>query len=52
MSGLFPQTGKLVNSKERRRYDSIWVSTAANGKTIFKTHNADYVSATGAKEYK
>jgi hypothetical protein len=46
------KTGKLENSKERGRYDCVYRSTAAHGKTIFWRYTADYVKATGAKEYK
>jgi len=46
------KTGQEVNSKERGRYDHVFVSTAAHGKTIFWKFNPDYIRATGAKAYK
>ncbi|GAA7758996.1 MULTISPECIES: hypothetical protein [Cupriavidus] len=46
------RTGKIVDGAERGRYDSVWVSTAAHGSTIFWTLNPDYVKATGAKAYR
>jgi len=46
------RTGKIENSKERGRFDSVYRSTAAYGKTIFWRYTPDYVKATGAKEYK
>lgn len=46
------KTGKIVNTKERGRYDSVWISTAAHGSTVFWTHNPDYVKATGCLPYK
>lgn len=46
------KTGETVDGTERGRYDAIYVSTAAQGKTIFWRYNPDYVKATGAKEYK
>jgi hypothetical protein len=46
------RTGETVDGAERGRYDSIYVSTAARGKTIFWRYNPAYVKATGAKEYK
>jgi hypothetical protein len=46
------KTGETVDGTERGRYDTIYVSTGACGKTIFWRYNPDYVKATGAKEYK
>lgn len=46
------KTGKIENSKERGRFDCVYRSTAAHGKTIFWRYTQDYVKATGAKEYK
>lgn len=46
------RTGKLVDSKERGRYEAVWVSTAAQGKTLFWKHDPAYLKATGGKEYK
>lgn len=46
------KTGETVDGTERGRYDTIYISTAARGKTIFWRYNPDYVKATGAKEYK
>ena len=46
------KTQKLVNSKERGSYNYVWCSTAAYGKTIFWTHDADYLKATGGKAYR
>lgn len=47
-----PKTGELENTKERGRYDCVYRSTAAHGKTIFWRYTPEYVSATGGKEYK
>lgn len=44
--------GHLVQGKERGRYSTIWVSTAAHGSTIFWTHDADYLAAEGLPAYK
>jgi hypothetical protein len=41
-----------VDSVERGRYDTVYVSTAAKGKTVFWKYNPDFVRASGAKEYK
>ncbi|MCB5194995.1 hypothetical protein [Deefgea salmonis] len=46
------KTGKEVNSKVRGSFQFVWVSTAAYGKTIFWTHDADYLIATGGKAYR
>jgi hypothetical protein len=46
------KTGKVVDGGERGRYDSVWLSTAAQGSTIFWLHNPDYVEATGGKAYR
>jgi hypothetical protein len=46
------KTGKEVDSKIRGKYTAVWVSTAAHGKTIFWTHDADYLMATGGKAYR
>lgn len=46
------KTGKEVVSKERGRYDSVYISTAAHGQTIFWKYNPDFIKATGAKVYK
>lgn len=46
------KAGKIVDGAERGRYDSMWVSTAAHGKTIFWRYNPQYVSATGGKAYR
>jgi hypothetical protein len=46
------KTGERVNGSERGRYDATYISTAAQGKTIFWRYDPDYVKATGAKEYK
>lgn len=43
------KTGKFVDGTERGRYDSVWVSTAAHGSTIFWLHNPDYLKATGGR---
>jgi hypothetical protein len=45
-------TDALVDSTERGRFDYVYVSTAAHGKTIFWRYTQDYVGASGAKEYK
>ena len=46
------KTGKLANSKERGRYKSVWVSTAAYGGTIFWKYDPDFVKATGTDPYR
>lgn len=46
------KTGKTVDGAERGRYDSVWVSTAAHGSTIFWKYNPDFLGATGAKAYR
>ncbi|QBQ97389.1 hypothetical protein [Paraburkholderia pallida] len=46
------KTGQIVDGAERGRYDSIWISTAAHGSTIFWAHNPDYLQATGGKAYR
>ncbi|QYD69040.1 hypothetical protein KZJ38_01165 [Paraburkholderia edwinii] len=46
------KTGKIVDGAERGRYDSVWVSTAAHGSTVFWQHNPDYLKATGGKAYR
>ncbi|MDX9844184.1 MAG: hypothetical protein RBT42_10535, partial [Aquabacterium sp.] len=46
------KTGKIENSQERGRFDCVYRSTAAHGKTIFWRYTPEYVKATGAKEYK
>jgi hypothetical protein len=46
------KTGKIVDGGERGRYDSVWISTAAHGSTVFWQHNPDYLKATGAKAYR
>ena len=46
------KTGKVVQLKERGRYKSVYVSSAAHGKTIFWSYDPDFVKVTGAKEYK
>lgn len=46
------KTGKLVKSTERGRYKSVWISTAAYGKTIFWKYDPDFIKATGAKAYR
>jgi hypothetical protein len=43
------KTGKIVDGLERGRYDCVWVSTAAQGGTIFWVHNPDYLKATGER---
>lgn len=46
------KTGTIVDGGERGRYDSVWVSTAAHGGTVFWQHNPDYLKATGGKAYR
>ncbi|TGN99309.1 hypothetical protein [Burkholderia sp. USMB20] len=46
------RTGKIVDGGERGRYDSVWVSTAAHGDTVFWKHNPDYLKASGGKAYR
>jgi hypothetical protein len=48
-----PQTGASVKStKERGRFDSQWISTAAHGKTIFWSVNPAWAKATGGNVYR
>lgn len=46
------KTGQIVDGGERGRYDSVWVSTAAHGSTVFWRHNPDYLKANGAKAHR
>ena len=46
------KTGKIVDGGERGRYDSVWLSTAAHGSTVFWIHNSDYLQASGGKAYR
>ncbi|WP_426197293.1 hypothetical protein [Massilia sp. DWR3-1-1] len=46
------KTGKEINSKIRGKYNCVWKSTSAHGKTIFWIHDTDYLTATGGKAYK
>ncbi|MCX7219124.1 MAG: hypothetical protein NTY70_09345 [Burkholderiales bacterium] len=46
------KTGKEVNSKVRGKFSAVWVSTAAYGKSIFWTHDKDYLEATSGKAYR
>ncbi|TAK84224.1 MAG: hypothetical protein EPO09_21055 [Aquabacterium sp.] len=46
------KTGQEVNSKERGRYDHVYISTAAYGESIFWKYAPEYIKATGAKEYR
>lgn len=46
------KTGRVVKATVRGRYDAVWISTAAHGKTIFWKHNIDFIKATGCKPYK
>lgn len=46
------RTGAIENSKERGRFNSGYVSTAALGETIFWLYNPDYISTTGCKKYR
>ncbi|WP_321910156.1 MULTISPECIES: hypothetical protein [unclassified Paraburkholderia] len=46
------KTGQVVDGAERGRYDSVWISTAAHGSTIFWIHDPDYLQATGGKSYR
>ncbi len=46
------KTGKTTVGAERGRYDSVWVSTAAHGSTIFWKYNPDFLAATGAKAHR
>lgn len=49
---LNKKTNTMVKTRERGRYNHIYRSTAAIGKTIFWTTNPEYIKATGAKEYR
>jgi len=46
------KTGQIVDGSERGRYDTVWISTAAHGSTIFWKHPTEYIKATGSKEYR
>jgi hypothetical protein len=46
------KTGKVVDGKERGRYDHVYVSTAAHGSTIIWMYNPAYLTATGAKAHR
>jgi hypothetical protein len=46
-----PKTGKRVASTERGRYDSVYISTAAHGQTIFWRINPDWAKATGGRTH-
>ncbi len=46
------KTGEVVDGAERGRYDAVWISTAAHGKTIFWKHPENYLIATGGKEFR
>lgn len=46
------KTGATVTSSERGRFDSVYISTAVCGESIFWRYNPNFVKATGAKEYK
>ncbi len=46
------KSGKIVEGLERGRFDAVYISTSARGRTIFWRYNPDYVKATGAKDYK
>src|SRR5208337_4590337 len=43
--------GKTVDGKVRGHYTHVYESTAAYGGTIFWKYNADFLKATGTKEY-
>jgi transcription elongation factor len=43
--------GKTVDGKVRGHYTHVYESTAAYGGTIFWKYNADFLKATGNKEY-
>ncbi|MDK2126546.1 hypothetical protein [Parachitinimonas caeni] len=44
--------GKLVNGRERGRYDTVYISTAAWGQTVFWKHPDDYLKAVSGKAWK
>lgn len=46
------KTGATIETSERGRYDTVYISTSARGKTIFWRYNPDYVKTTGTKEYR
>jgi hypothetical protein len=46
------KTGKIVDGGERGRYDSVWISTAAHGSSVFWRYDPDYLKANGAKAYR
>jgi hypothetical protein len=46
------RAGHVVQGKERGRYTVVWVSTAAQGDTIFWKHDPDYLTAEGGKAYR
>lgn len=43
------KTGVEGNSKVRGKFNCIWVSTAAHGKSIFWTHDPEYLTTSGGK---
>lgn len=46
------KTGAEIDSKLRGKYRSVWISTAAHGKTIFWTHDPEYLATSGGKKYR
>jgi hypothetical protein len=46
------KTGAEVNSKLRGKYNCVWLSTAAHGKSIFWIHDPEYLSTSGGKAYR
>ena len=46
------KTRQVIDGGERGRYDSVWVSTAAHGGTVFWLHNPDYLKAAGGQAYR
>jgi hypothetical protein len=43
--------GKLIDGKERGQYTDVYESTAAYGGPVFWKYGADFLKATGNKEY-
>lgn len=46
------KTNLTVDGAERGRFDTVYISKAAHGQTIFWRYNPDFVKTTGAKEYR
>ena len=45
------KNGAAVNSAVRGKYSCVWLSTAAHGKTIFWTHDPEYLATSGGNAF-